>query len=55
MVRSYETPIKQVEIYLRIMQCNQNFVTDEEMQLIEEEVSVNIGIHYVRQLQSLTS
>ena len=54
MVRSYETPIKQVEIYLRIMQCNQNFETDEEMQLIEE-VSVNIGIHYVRQLQSLTS
>lgn len=27
---------------------NQNFETDEEMQLIEEEVSVNIGIHYVR-------
>lgn len=27
---------------------NQNFETDEEMQLIEEEVSVNIGIHYMR-------
>jgi hypothetical protein len=32
--------------------CNatikQNFETDEKMQLIEEEVSVNISIHYVR-------